>query len=44
MIGFIALLVSMAIVATVWTVWKYRRDIILGMVAWVAFHYWERRR
>ena len=43
MIGFIILLVTVTALAITWTVWKYRRDIILGAIAWIAFKIIERR-
>lgn len=41
--SFIVLGVIMTL-AIVWNVWKYRRDVILGIVAWLAVRYYERRR
>jgi hypothetical protein len=43
MIGIIALTIAVAIVAIVWNVWKYRRDLILGVMAAIALRIYNRR-
>ncbi len=40
MIGFLALLFAVAIAASVFTVWKYRRDLILGYVLYLTFKFY----
>jgi hypothetical protein len=39
----IALILAVCVAAVVWNVWKYRRDLILGIMAAIALRIYNRR-
>jgi hypothetical protein len=39
---FLIIFIPCLIIALGWTVWKYRRDLILGWLAYMAFKFYTR--
>jgi len=44
MLGFIALLLAVTVAATVWTVWKYRRDAVLLAILMFVTRIYNRQK